>query len=518
MTSTPVREVGSILTGQTAVMAGKSAANTVSFQKVWGNQMSKGAESSFAHGSGKQEGSARVSASSVSGKRESSVDNGQEVQSRDSAEAVAEKQSAQSDETTVSEAEENVSSVENASEEVSDSANEPESVSEELPDSVNELDSVSEELVPEELTQAMEVLCTAAMELMQQIADAFGITMEELQSVMDGLGMEQTDVLKANQLSNLVLELGGAEDSCALLMDETLCDNYRMLMGQLENVLQESAGELEMEPEQLVSFLEKFSAHDTVTETAEMPDENVQVRTEQEKPGIIVETAEEVPEQIPNVQTEKQSGQMQEKSQDGKAEKDHQEMAAEHHARAGQFQPGQFQAGQLQTSFRAETAQAGSVQEQSGWSAQTQDIMNQIMDHMKIQLQADTTNLEMQLHPAHLGSLQVQIVSRGGVLTAHFITQNETVKEALESQIVQLRDNFEEQGIKVEAVEVTVQSHAFEQNLEQGRDGSQQEPEKKSRIRKINLNDPLTMEDLEEEDALAADLMAANGSTVDYTA
>ena len=150
----------------------------------------------------------------------------------------------------------------------------------------------------------------------------------------------------------------------------------------------------------------------------------------------------------------------------------------------------------------------------------TENIMRQIMDYMKVQLKEDTSSLEMQLHPASLGTVQVQIASRGGAVTANFITQNEAVKTALESQMPQLIERFGEQGVKVEAIEVTVQSHAFERNLEQGgnRDRQNEEPARKGRVRRINLNDTVSMESMEEEDALAADMMAVSGNTVDYTA
>ena len=68
----------------------------------------------------------------------------------------------------------------------------------------------------------------------------------------------------------------------------------------------------------------------------------------------------------------------------------------------------------------------------------TQDIMRQIMDYMKVSVKADSSDLEMQLHPQSLGTLHVQVASKNGVVTANFITQNETVKAALESQMVQL--------------------------------------------------------------------------------
>ena len=161
------------------------------------------------------------------------------------------------------------------------------------------------------------------------------------------------------------------------------------------------------------------------------------------------------------------------------------------------------------------------VQSDTMWSVDTQDIMRQIMDYMRIQVKPDMSNLEMQLHPESLGTLQIQVSSKGGVVTANFITQNEAVKAALESQMIQLKESFAEQGVKVEAVEVTVQTHQFEQNLEQGRGRQSSEPDKKSKTRRIQLNGDLTMEtleELEEDEQLAAQMMAANGNTVDYTA
>ena len=142
--------------------------------------------------------------------------------------------------------------------------------------------------------------------------------------------------------------------------------------------------------------------------------------------------------------------------------------------------------------------------------------MNQIMDYMKLQFGSDTTSLEMQLHPASLGTLHIQLESKGGMVTANFITQNEAVKAALESQIVQLQESFEAQGVRIEAIEVTVQTHEFERNLEQGRGREQQEPQKKNRSRRINLIDPLATEGLDEEETLAAEVRAAGGSTVEY--
>ena len=146
--------------------------------------------------------------------------------------------------------------------------------------------------------------------------------------------------------------------------------------------------------------------------------------------------------------------------------------------------------------------------------------MRQIMDYMRIQVRPETSQLEMQLHPESLGTLHIQLSSRGGMVTANFITQNEAVKAALESQMIQLKESFEQQGVKVEAIEVTVQSHAFERNLDQGRgqNSGQEQTAKRARARRIAPMDPVDVEEPGEREELAADLLAASGSQVDYTA
>ena len=70
-------------------------------------------------------------------------------------------------------------------------------------------------------------------------------------------------------------------------------------------------------------------------------------------------------------------------------------------------------------------------------------------------------------------------------------------------------------------MEVTVASHAFEQNLngDESQTG-EQTPEKKRGSRRITLSD-LTTDNLEEElsdeDRIVAEMMRENGNTVDYT-
>lgn len=155
------------------------------------------------------------------------------------------------------------------------------------------------------------------------------------------------------------------------------------------------------------------------------------------------------------------------------------------------------------------------------------DIMSQVTESIKVNYTEDATSLEMQLHPASLGTVNMQVSSANGVVTAHIIVQNEAVKSALESQLITLTQTFEEQGHKVEAVEVSIANYDLNQgmNRDNGQNPSEREEKESFRVngtrRRINMND-LTdddeeIEEVTEEERIARDMMARNGNTVDYT-
>ena len=152
------------------------------------------------------------------------------------------------------------------------------------------------------------------------------------------------------------------------------------------------------------------------------------------------------------------------------------------------------------------------------------DVINQIARNVRVTISEAATSMEMQLNPEHLGKIYLNISERAGVIRAQITAQNEAVKEALETQLVELRTNLSQQGIKVDAVEVTVGTHEFEQNLEgnakqEEQQGQQMEESQKQTRRNLNLDDLDGLSGLmTEEEQLAAQIMRDNGNQVDYTA
>lgn len=366
----------------------------------------------------------------------------------------------------------------------------------------------TEDTAPEDkdLEACMAVLASSVTELVKSIADTFQISAEDVEQLMTDLNLTATDLLDGTNLSNLILAAAGEQDSLSLLTNQELYESYQMLMAKGTEIAEQCSGLLNVSIKDLQNALEQLTGVQDVQNVEEsLPEQGRQNLVEDGENGFNRFT-DETPDNMPQVTT---TGTQPEKDGQKGQKQD-----------AGSGENNLFMENLLRT-IPKETVEG--TQESFGTAdVDVQDVMKQILDYMKVQLKPDASDVEMQLHPASLGTLQIHIAAKDGVLSAHFVTQNETVKAALESQMVQLKEQFEQQGVKVEAIEVTVQTHHFEQNLEQGRGRQPQESleGKKPRIRKITLSEETgeLPQDLEQEDRLVAEMMASNGTTVDYTA
>ncbi len=372
----------------------------------------------------------------------------------------------------------------------------------------------------------------AGAELVNEVSQELGIPVEEVEAAMETLGLTMADLLNPNNMTQLVLTLKGA-DMLTVMTDEGLYNSLKNLLAKVNetvNALQEQTG---LTQEEIAAILEQAAPKEAQpqannhvkalgAENAEaVPEEQKNYTVTVERDGEVVEINVKADgsdkEESPELISKKVEAPEEEKSdspKDGSSQKD----SSSH---GSNVYNNVLLESLLNRSNTTAAADAVFESTMTGQTANTQDIMNQIMDYMKVQIKADMTQMEIQLHPASLGTVNVNITSKDGVITAQFLTQNEAVKAAIESQIVQLRNNFEEQGLKVEAVEVTVESHQFERNLNGDGSGQEQAQQgKKKGIRKINLNElnPESEAELNEEEQIAVAMMTADGSTVDFTA
>lgn len=372
------------------------------------------------------------------------------------------------------------------------------------------------------------VVNDAAREILDEMAELFQIPQEEIGMIMQQMGMETQDLLSESNLQKLTMEIAGIEEPATLLTDGELYGKMQALMRLRTELMENAEQTLGMDAD---AFLERFEAiaENDVRVAEPDPadwDQNVKMGTVEEPITQMRDVSEkedvqkgkitvEVVKDDDAVQTtEPVKPQNTESTGNKDARDDH--PAQEKEPGTGNLVLEQMR--QVQAALSAEGAEG---QINAPESADTEMIMRQILDHMKVQIKPEVTSLEMQLHPASLGNVQVQLTSRGGAITAQFFAQNEAVKAALETQMIQLQESFSEQGIKVEAIEVSVQTQQFEQNLEEQGRGRQQQQPKSRGTRRLRIDEPLSQQQLDEltkDERLQAEMMQAGGGTVDFTA
>ena len=167
------------------------------------------------------------------------------------------------------------------------------------------------------------------------------------------------------------------------------------------------------------------------------------------------------------------------------------------------------------------TEQVEGVQEKVQVARQVHEIVTQVVEQIKVVVTEDTSEMVIHLNPEHLGKVNLSVVAREGHITAQFVTETELARQALESQIQQLRDTLGEQGLKVDKVEVSVSDFSFTQgnsaNAEEQKE-RQRNAHAKALHRNLNLADINNISDMTEEELLAVDVMRRNGGQIDFTA
>lgn len=363
--------------------------------------------------------------------------------------------------------------------------------------------------------QAEKAAEAMAGEMVTQTAEELGISEEEVLEILESLDMTPMDLLNVANLQAVVLAAAGETDATGLVTDEQLFADFKQLSGTLEEMVAEVADATGLSEDEVHQVFDELAAR-TVAE--ELP---VEMSAEDEAEELVEETDTEdavltFPQNKEEGVTENLTGTQTAETVQSHSVKKETSQSNESNAfgQAGGGFSQNFTA-QVQAEMLSDVQQA-----ESYFTSDTARIMNQITDYMKAQFTDGVSELDMQLHPANLGNLHVKLTAKEGMVTAQFTAQNEVVKTALESQMIQLKETFKEQGISVEAIEVTVSSHRFDENLQQNSGSGENDGRQpaKQRNRRINLNALEEEEILDEEDRLAAEVLADNGGTVDFTA
>lgn len=360
-------------------------------------------------------------------------------------------------------------------------------------------DTAAEEPKQEEETGEPDavLLSDVMQQILQQITEQLGVSPEEVLQAMDALGISAEDL--SQNMAALLSELTGT-DQMAVLTDESLYTQVSDLANAVEQTIEELADTLGMDKEQLTTLLQ-----DSVKEP--------------EEPVIVAEQESAAP--VTDMQQESTGDQEVQTATttDIEAEQPRETKRDENGNMQQQMQDMQKPAENLQ---QTQGSAIAAEQTTERFDLQrTQKIIDQIADYVKIHSSEKLTSMEIALNPASLGSVNLHVSSKGGVISAQLYAQDEAVRAALESQVAALKESLEAQGMKVDAIEITEHSHQLEQNLDQN--GGQQESveaQKKSGRRLLNLDELPEEEAYEEKmtqaEKLQIEMMRMGGNKLNF--
>lgn len=343
--------------------------------------------------------------------------------------------------------------------------------------------------------EAKDVVAVVVDEIRSVVQETLGLSDEDMTALMSELHLTDEDLLNPDNVLKLVMEQNGLNSTMDILNNEELASMVKDLMKDMDAV------KADISPEQLTMLVKDMSEEASVVN--QVPEADLEM-TEQ------AEVSEDDVMQNLKVSVEGDAGAA--KQQDAGAQTSQQNFHA-----GGELheQPVLTNA---QTVFEGLTQAVANTQTLSyGGGTQALDIVTQLVNEIRAVVKADTQSMEVQLNPESLGKVNIQVVAREGILTAHIAAQTEAARSAIESQIVTLKESFQNQGLKVEAVEVTVGMQNF--NMDQQKSFEEQQQNFNKARKQLRLDDAdLNEEELSEEESIAVDMMRRDGNQVDFSA
>ena len=365
-----------------------------------------------------------------------------------------------------------------------------------------------EEITDEQMAMASEEVIS---QMKQVLMDKYNISDEQLEAAMNSLGLDEECLLNVADITKLVMKLDGIEDQADMLTNSEFPQNLKEILSKLQeiktNVKVDDVNTFEVMDEKADIMLDVENVSDfsevIVEDVAEVLQqvEVVEKSVTIDNDTVIEET--QLAEQLileKTTQTGEENSETMLKQDDNKSDV----VDTEEMARNTNIQPQDF-ARKLTEDL---TKEVGEVK--------ANDIVRQVVEQTQVQVKQGVTSLEMQLYPEHLGKVLVQVVSHDGSITAQITAESESAKAALESQLTLLKENLNDQGVKVENVEVTIASHAFEQNMQ----GEASDERSFSHSKRSRKNTDMFFDEVSDEEVEVIDqgIMALKGSTVSYSA
>jgi flagellar hook-length control protein FliK len=91
------------------------------------------------------------------------------------------------------------------------------------------------------------------------------------------------------------------------------------------------------------------------------------------------------------------------------------------------------------------------------------EMVSNLIQRFNVNPRLQTSRLSMQLHPAELGALKIDILVKDNSIKAHIVAQSPQVLDTLEKHMPRLREVLQDQGFKVDSFEISMEGDGGKQ-------------------------------------------------------
>lgn len=357
-----------------------------------------------------------------------------------------------------------------------------------------------------------EVIDETIDKVKEMVKDVLNVTDEELASLMETLGLSMIDLLNPDALKLLTLANAGTTDPTMLLTEDGLGQQLNDLLNQLNEIMKQS----DITNEDISAYVPKEDAK-VLVEPEIMEDVATQVQEVTENKTTVKEDApvqknedkaQESQVQFTVVKEDSTESEVTKTSTDTSSNQDQQKSATSEADLVNQL----FD----HIANATKDVSEANFSENLSKIHELREITNQIIDQIKLTIKPTQTSMEFTLNPEHLGRVGLSITSKEGIITASFTASNQIAKEAIESQMQVLKDNLNEQGIKVEAIEVMVGEPGLNKNSDMNQSNNQQNQTSSNSRKHFRYDtEDVVEEETETENKVS---LEESGTQIDYSA
>lgn len=94
----------------------------------------------------------------------------------------------------------------------------------------------------------------------------------------------------------------------------------------------------------------------------------------------------------------------------------------------------------------------------SGTLVHDQEVIQQLVERFQINRRTMDSKIQMKLHPAELGEMEIDLTVKEGSIRANVVAQSQHVQEILERNLNRLKSVLEQQGFNIEEISITTES------------------------------------------------------------